>query len=100
MSFQDVPAHRIDDLIRDGYQLIDVREPFEFAQMAHPRAMNIPLAHLSDRVRELDRSRPVAVVCQSGNRSSAAASTLVKYGFSRVANINGGMTAVRRLGRI
>ncbi len=83
--------------MRAGFQLIDVREPYEVARGAHPRAINIPLSELQHRIREMDRSRPVAVVCQSGARSANAASQLVRYGFSRVASISGGMSAVNRL---
>ena len=97
MSYQDVPAHKLDELLRGGFQLIDVREPFEVARGAHPQARNIPLAELQHRFRELDRSRPVAVVCQAGARSANAASQLVRFGFSRVASISGGMSAVSRL---
>ncbi len=97
MSYQDVPAHKLEQLLRAGFQLVDVREPHEVAKGAHPQAINIPLSELQHRLREVDRSRPVAVVCQSGARSASAASQLVRFGFSRVASISGGMSAVNRL---
>lgn len=97
MSYQDVPAHKLEELLSAGFQLVDVREPMEVARGAHPQAKNIPLSELPHRFRELDRSRPVAVICQSGARSANAASQLVRFGFSRVASIAGGMSAVNRL---
>ena len=40
---------------------------------------------------ELDRSRPVVVVCRSGARSARAVAILTKAGFPNVANLAGGM---------
>lgn len=95
MSYQDVAPNRLNELLDSGYQLIDVREPFEVSRRSHPSARNIPLGELPSRLNEIDRTKPVAVVCQSGGRSASAASLLVKSGFSRVVNISGGMSAVR-----
>jgi hydroxyacylglutathione hydrolase len=76
----------------DG-QLIDVREPDEVAVGTLPGARNIPLGDLADRVDELDRSRPVIVLCRSGGRSAEAARFLSTQGFPTVINLAGGMLA-------
>lgn len=82
--------------------LLDVREPFELVAFgAIPGVQNIPVGQLAFRMDELpaDRSRPVAVVCQSGNRSSEAAHFLVTRGYQRVFDLDGGTSAWMKDGR-
>ncbi|MFE0193376.1 rhodanese-like domain-containing protein [Streptomyces sp. NPDC058989] len=75
-------------------QLIDVRNPAEFATGALPGAHSIPLAGLTDRLAELDPSRPVVLYCRSGNRSVIAAALLEAHGFGDVCDVVGGYEAV------
>jgi sulfur dioxygenase len=74
-------------------QIIDVREPAEFSdalgRIAGARLM--PLSELSQRVGEIDRTRPVVTVCRSGARSAQAVVLLQKAGLSSLANLAGGM---------
>jgi hydroxyacylglutathione hydrolase len=74
-------------------QLLDVRRPNEFAGGHAPGSVSVPLAHLEEELSSLDRTRPVAVMCQSGYRSSAAVSILAKHGFKEVYNVVGGYAA-------
>ncbi|RPI83882.1 MAG: MBL fold metallo-hydrolase [Chloroflexi bacterium] len=71
--------------------VIDVREPWEFAQGHIPGAVLIPLGQLSSRVEEIDATQPVAVVCATGNRSQSAAAILGQKGFSKIYNLKDGM---------
>ena len=52
-------------------QVIDVREPAEFSDALGriAGARLLPLSDLSQRMGEIDRSRPVVTVCRSGARS-------------------------------
>ncbi|MEI6471873.1 MAG: rhodanese-like domain-containing protein [Holophagaceae bacterium] len=68
-------------------QVVDVRTKAEFRGARHVRAVNIPLNELSDRLKELDRARPVVVCCESGSRSGMAVGILKKAGFPEVANL-------------
>ncbi|WP_067620511.1 rhodanese-like domain-containing protein [Alicyclobacillus acidiphilus] len=74
-------------------QYIDVREPGEFRNGHIQGFRNIPLGQLKRRLGELDRDKPVVVMCHSGMRSAQAARLLVKQGFSDVRNVSGGMLA-------
>jgi hydroxyacylglutathione hydrolase len=74
-------------------QLIDVRTPREHDQRSIDGSLSIPLNHLSERMPELSKSRPVLVYCAGGYRSSIAASLLQQQGFDRVTEIAGGMAA-------
>jgi len=70
-------------------QIVDVREPDEFdGPLGHIRgARLIPLGTLDSRKGDLDRERPVVVVCRSGARSAQA-----------VVNLAGGMLRWRAEG--
>ena len=72
------------------WQVLDVREPYEWRTGVVPGATLLPMSELEARVSELDTSRPYAVVCASGSRSVAVSNWLAERGF-RVANVVGGM---------
>jgi glyoxylase-like metal-dependent hydrolase (beta-lactamase superfamily II)/rhodanese-related sulfurtransferase len=74
-------------------QVLDVREPDEFTgSLGHiAGAILIPLGSLNQRFSEMEKSKPVVVVCRSGARSAQATVMLKNAGFPRVANLAGGM---------
>ena len=76
-------------------QLLDVREPEEWAETGVPQgAVLIPLAEVESRATaELATDEPVYVICRSGNRSQVASETLVGLGYTQVYNVDGGVTA-------
>jgi len=76
---------------RDQYQILDVREPYEWDAGHIEEAIHAPLADvMAGRAQELlDPSRPVVVVCRSGNRSELAALMLRTRGFD-AHNLEGG----------
>ena len=87
----DELRHQLDE--GAALQLLDVRRPNEYGGGHAPGFANVPLPHLEEELSKLDRTRPVAVMCQSGYRSSAAASILAKNGFKEVYNVVGGYAA-------
>ncbi|MBI5667866.1 MAG: MBL fold metallo-hydrolase [Chloroflexi bacterium] len=91
---RDIEPRELYELIERGNGsrplVIDVREPWEYAQGHVPGAELIPLGELMGRVNELDPSQPVAVICASGSRSQSAAALLGQKGFATVYNVRGG----------
>jgi len=86
------------DAARDaGLTLVDVREPAEFAGGHAPRAVNIPLGTLADRLDELKSRGDVAFICQSGGRSGRATAAAKRAGLA-ARNVEGGMLAWQRAG--
>lgn len=69
-------------LPRDGsITLLDTRTPMEYS-MGHAKGfINIPVDELRERIDELDKSKPVYVICQSGLRSYIASRILMGNGF-------------------
>jgi glyoxylase-like metal-dependent hydrolase (beta-lactamase superfamily II)/rhodanese-related sulfurtransferase len=86
--------------VASSVQIVDVREPDEFdGALGHiGEAKLIPLGELAPRAGELSRDRPVVAVCRSGGRSAQAVVILQKAGFTRVANLAGGMLRWRANG--
>lgn len=82
---------------REEAEVVDVREPDEYSAGHLPESRNIPAARLEERVGELDKFKdtPVILVCQTGARSTAACKQLIKLGFSRVHNLEGGINGWR-----
>jgi rhodanese-related sulfurtransferase len=77
--------------------LLDVREAWEVQASPAPDALHIPMGELPGRLRELDASRPVVVLCRSGVRSLQVAEFLQRRGFADVANLSGGILQWSRL---
>jgi hydroxyacylglutathione hydrolase len=77
--------------------ILDVRRRAEFAESHIPGAKNIPLDELPERLTEVDREHPLAVICAGGYRSSIASSILARAGFTNVMNVQGGTEAWERM---
>jgi adenylyltransferase/sulfurtransferase len=75
--------------------IVDVREGWEWGEgnLAARGAIHLPLAALEGALPTLPRDRPVVAVCSMGARSAGAADYLRARGFSRVANLVGGLAA-------
>jgi len=80
----------VENLARDGsITLLDTRTVWEF-QAGHIEGfINIPVDELRGRIGELDKGKPVYVMCQSGLRSYIACCILKGEGF-RCKNLSGG----------
>ncbi len=94
-TIEQIPVDELRDRIQEtvDLQIIDVRRPAEFKDGHIGNAVNIPLSEIRERVGELDRDRPLAVICQGGYRASAATSIMSGQGFDRISNVVGGTGA-------
>lgn len=84
----------------DRVLLLDVRPATDFnGEWGHiPGARSIPLEDLPARLGELERDRPIRLVCRTDRRSAQAEAILAKTGFAEARVIQGGMTAWRDRG--
>lgn len=80
----------VEKLPRDGSAtLLDVRTPAEYS-MGHVEGfVNIPVDELREHIHEIEKAKPVYVICQSGLRSYIACRILAGSGFD-VYNFAGG----------
>ena len=78
----------------EDLQLIDVRQPDEYAFAKIPDTRLIPLGEIMSRKGEIDPSRETVVVCKMGGRSARAIDALERSGFEgALVNLRGGITA-------
>ncbi|MEO8656715.1 MAG: rhodanese-like domain-containing protein [Ramlibacter sp.] len=88
------------DLEAGRVVLIDVREPPEHATGVAAGARLLPMSQLSARVGEipLDSKKPVYLICNTQNRSSATLRALRQRGYAHVRYVDGGMSEWARRG--
>jgi glyoxylase-like metal-dependent hydrolase (beta-lactamase superfamily II)/rhodanese-related sulfurtransferase len=86
------------DAKRDALQIVDVRRPGEYRDAHAVGAMSVPLDELRASAAHLDRTKPTAVICASGYRSTIATSILEQLGFRELYNVSGGTSAWRAAG--
>lgn len=84
----------IDQLAASGsYYVIDVRSEQEWESGHIKEAHHIPLQEVEERISQIPKSKQVALICGSGYRSAIFASFLQRAGYTKVANVLGGMRA-------
>jgi hydroxyacylglutathione hydrolase len=79
--------------------VIDVRNRSEWSHGHLPGALHIPVGHLTARLAEIPRDKPVVLQCQGGARSAIASSVLRRAGIADVINLQGGYGQWERDGR-
>jgi rhodanese-related sulfurtransferase len=100
---KEVDVNEAEQLMTQGYKVLDVREPGEFLAGAVDGAMSVPRGILESAadlqypgaLPELRDARDGQwlIMCRTGGRSAMATDVLQKMGFTDVVNIMGGMTA-------
>jgi rhodanese-related sulfurtransferase len=76
----------------DDFQLIDVREDFEY-EMSNLGGTLIPLAGILIEKDKIATDKPVIVHCRSGKRSAVAIMQLEPLGYTNLYNLKGGILA-------
>jgi hydroxyacylglutathione hydrolase len=94
---EQIPVDRLHSL-RHELNILDVRDQDEWEEGHIRGATHIPYYSIEQHMKELDSSRPLAVLCASGQRSSLACSILQRHGFTGLFNVEGGMDAWKKEG--
>ncbi|MFL5692216.1 MAG: rhodanese-like domain-containing protein, partial [Ktedonobacteraceae bacterium] len=101
----DLPLQTLDQLDVEtlhsslhNLKILDVRDQSEWNEGHIRGAMHIPYYSVEQRHADLDLSRPLAVMCGSGQRSSLACSILQRHGFTSLFNVIGGLDAWNKAG--
>ena len=74
-------------------EIIDVRSPEEYAEGHIEGARNVSItgSEFMDEVGRLDREKPYALYCRSGNRSGTALQLMQQMGFTTVGHLASGL---------
>jgi rhodanese-related sulfurtransferase len=94
-AFAAVSAMQAVRLINQGALVIDLRSKDLYDAGHIVDARNVPAAELASQAETLKkwRDKNVIIYCDSGANGANAARALVKLGFSKVFNLQGGLTA-------
>src|SRR2546423_6055086 len=87
---RDLSPEQVADHLAEGWQVIDVREPYEREAGHIAGTRHIEVARLASEASTLDRDRPVIFYCRVGNRSSMATEAFRASGFTAY-NLAGGI---------
>ncbi|UEL47510.1 CoA-disulfide reductase [Terrisporobacter hibernicus] len=85
-----VQWHEVDDIVKNGGVIIDVREEFELVTGSMPGSIHIPLGQLRDRLNEIPKDKKLYATCQVGLRGYVACRLLSQHGI-KCTNIDGGV---------
>ena len=77
---------------QEDFQLIDVREDFEY-ETSNIDGILIPLATVLGATEKISKEKLVIVHCRSGKRSAQAIQLLESKGFTNLSNLKGGILA-------
>ncbi|TYB75729.1 rhodanese-like domain-containing protein [Bizionia myxarmorum] len=94
-AIQVVTSEEMQALLEmDNVQLLDVRTPEEYAEGYIPDFQNIDfLSPTFDQdILKLDKDKPVILYCRSGGRSAKCAQKMVDAGFTKVYDLQGGIS--------
>jgi rhodanese-related sulfurtransferase len=100
-SVVEVQPEDVDRMSAQGWQIVDVRGPDEFAEGHLPNAVSFPRGFLEVRAdlehykrddRLADRSQKLICYCGGGHRSALACRTLQEMGFENVRSLAEGWT--------
>jgi sulfur-carrier protein adenylyltransferase/sulfurtransferase len=92
----DLDFDSLDDARAAGYDIVDIREPYEIAETPTPteHARHIPMAQLLHGTPAFTPAGKTLLVCASGRRSLAATQELRSRGINEVYSLRGGVTAL------
>lgn len=73
-------------------QFIDVRPPAKYNEFHIYGFNNIPLREIRRQANHLSKEKPIVVICQTGARGNEACKRLKRRGFTKLANVRGGLS--------
>ena len=93
MNYDSVTPAQLDERLKRGepLRLIDVREPEEHALASLEGAELLPLSRFSEWAATLSPEEEIVVMCHHGIRSAQVCALLARGGFTKLANISGGI---------
>jgi rhodanese-related sulfurtransferase len=96
--FKEARVDEIRQLIADGYEVVDVREDWEWRKGHIPGARHVVLASILANPAGQKFSDRTIFACEVGERSAVASEMAVALGAKGVVNFRGGTKAWREAG--
>ncbi|HZW67694.1 MAG TPA: rhodanese-like domain-containing protein [Pseudogracilibacillus sp.] len=90
---EQITIHELHKRLQDeSVQFIDVRPSALYEQFHIFGFKNMPIRYLRQEAEKLDKDRPVVTICQTGAQGNRACKRLKRYGFTRLTNVQGGLS--------
>ncbi len=88
-------VHQLKDMLdrNEDLLVLDTRGQEEWESGRIAGSLHIYVGHLEQRLGEVPKDRPVAVICNVGHRAGLGASILLKAGYRKVYNVLGSVKA-------
>jgi len=91
----DITTNQLVDILNEDYQFVDIRTATEY-EGGHIAEFNINIDYYQFSsnhalLDDLDKEKPIVIICNSGNRSNQAKSIFQDLGFKEIYNVTGGM---------
>ena len=96
--FRDLKIDDIKKLMDDGYEVVDVREDWEWQRGHIPGARHVVLASILASPGRAKFSDRTIFACEVGERSAVASEMAVALGVKDVVNFRGGFSAWKEAG--
>lgn len=94
-STAKISADELEAALKDnkGWQLVDIREPREFAAGHIKMAINRPLGNLKNNLSQISKEKEIVLIDLNGSRSESAYQLLLENGYdkNKVKVLTGGM---------
>jgi tRNA(Ile)-lysidine synthase TilS/MesJ/rhodanese-related sulfurtransferase len=93
---KSITIQELEQLSPQNITILDVRKAEDFEKNTIPHAINIPIEELREELPEFDRTKPIYVVCHTGEKSMAIVEQLTEAGYDAT-NVTGGYRAYLRM---
>ena len=84
----------LEDLLQEGYQLVDVREQDEWDAGHHKGARHLPMGEIIENIDDFKNNEKYIFVCRSGVRSGRVTNFMISKNIESY-NLSGGMKQVK-----
>lgn len=93
MFYKSATPQKISERLKNGdrFKFIDVREPHEYEIARIGEAELLPMSRFSEWIDTLEPEDETVVMCHHGIRSANVCMFLVRHGFEKVFNLEGGI---------
>ena len=89
-----VEPENLEDLLQEGYQLIDVGEQDEWDAGHHESASHLPMGEVSEKIDNFNNEEKYIFVCRSGARSERVTKFMISKNVESY-NLTGGMKQLK-----
>lgn len=93
MFYESISPLELAERLKNGEEvnLVDVREPLEYETARIVGAKLLPLSRFNEWINDLNPENEIIVMCHHGIRSANLCMFLIRNGFEKVLNLEGGI---------